>query len=286
MASTISFKKAPAAKPAEQPAVEVRATPVDPSTPPPQTAAQAVAGMVESVRVVNAPASSTALAAPTSTAVGQPAGPSMGGFEGEYSAGDMATPYLQIMQKQSKNFDEHPDWLGQWVYDKQVPLGEEIKVVFLRSAKSYIEKTEFGSEVIPQRFTQMQEARKAGFNESDLQECADLDLLIEVDAASDGAEDLAFIIEEGKAYILARYSVRSTAYGKTVGILLKDASGFLTDRDANGNRVGDLKNGFYMMSTDRRSNDKTSWYVPVLKTAGKTPAGLRQQINDRFSVTS
>jgi hypothetical protein len=259
MASTISFKKKP--------------------TPQADVAAPLEGNVATATAPVVAPATpSTALVAPKATALAAPEAPQtdykgVGGFEGEFSAKDMATPYLGIFQKSSKGFEDNMEWLGQWVYDKEIPLGTDLKVVFLRAAKSYIEKTEYGSDQIPQRFTRMQDARAAGFNESNLQEAADLDLLIEVDGTAEGVAELAHIHDGDKSYILARYSVRSTAYGRTVGILAKDSAGFLK---------GNLINGFYVLTAVKKTSDKGTYYTPQLKTAGRTSDELRAQIIERM----
>jgi len=198
----------------------------------------------------------------------------VGGFVGEWSAKDMATPYLALCGKMSKIFDTNPDWLGHFVYDKQITFGDNLKVVFLTATKYYIEALEFGSEQIPQRFYTMKDARAAGFNEGSLQEICDLDVLVEFDADAEGVAELAHIIDGDKAYLLCRYPVRSTAFGRTAGVLLKDLAGFLK---------GCLFNGYYELSSDVKVGEKGSYHVPKLKTAGPTPQSLRNLINEKFN---
>lgn len=292
MASTISFKKKPVAAPAtgaapqvqaQTPAIDVAASPViavatgqNPVAPAAAPAAQPATAANPAPAPAPAPAPQPAPAASGSAqVVTQDHYQGVGGFEGEFTSRDMATPYLGIMMKTSKNFDDHPDWLGQWVYDKEICLGESIKVLFLRAAKYYKQKTEWGSEEIPARFNKLADARAAGFHDGNLEECADLDVLIEVDADTEGVADLAHIFDGDKAYILARYSVRSTAYRRTVGILAKDSAGFLK---------GNLINGFYTMTTERKQNDKGSWYVPAMRVAGPTSQSLRTEIIARMGT--
>lgn len=281
MSTVVSFKKKPA--PVEGAAINVVTTPVTNSAPTapvtnpapvmPATPDMVIQGTTAATpQASQAPATTTSANSQVSTQV-NPTG--IGGFEGEFSSKDMATPYLSLFGKTSKGFEENPGWLGQWVYDKEIPLGTKIKVIFIRAKKYFIEDLPFGSKEIPQRFTKMDAARAAGFDDSQLAETADLDLLIEVDSNIEGVSDLAHLEEAGKAYILCRYGVRSSAYGKTVGILTKDASGFLK---------GNLINGYYEMETSSRTGPKGTYYVPVLKTAGKTSDSLRQQIVAKFSV--
>lgn len=272
MSNVISFKKKPAgAAPAAAPAPVVPAQAAPAPAPAPVQPAPAPAPAP--VQPAPAPAPSTAIVGTAGNAQVVPADyyRGVGRFEGEFTARDMATPYLAIMQKQSKNFDDHVDWLGQWVYDKEILLGAAVKVVVVRVTKSYIQRLEFGSEEIPQRFARMADVRAAGLNDAEVQEVADIDVLIELDATLDGILDLATIIEGDKAYIPARYTVRSTAYGRTVGILAKDSNTFLK---------GNLINGFYVFETEKRVMKDMSWYIPVLKTAGPTPQALRDKIID------
>ena len=201
----------------------------------------------------------------------------IGGFIGEWSPKDMATPYLTIVGKTSKAFDTHPDWLGQWVYDKETPLGTTLRVVFVSATKWFVEDLPFGTTQIAQRFARMADARAAGFNEGNIKDTAELDVLLEVDAELDGVGELAHIIDGDKGYILARYSVQSTAFGKTASILAKDMGGFLR---------GVMFSGFYTMETQVKTGQKGTYYIPILKTDGRTPDSLKRQIADRLALST
>jgi hypothetical protein len=283
MASTVSFRKPAGAVPAaaaQQPAPAPQAPVAQQPAPQPAPVAQAPAPAPQPAPVAQTPApTSTALATQGSAELADTedkyAG--IGGFVGEWNSRHMATPYLSIVGKTSKAFDAHPDWLGQWLYDKEYPLGNELRVVFLTSTLWFVEDLPFGTEKIPQRFARMGDARAAGFNESTIKEQAELDLLIEVDAEDEGAADLAHIIEGNKGYVLARYTVQSTAFGKTASILAKDMSGFLR---------GCLFGGFYTMTTQQKTSPKGTYFIPVLKTDGKTPDSLKAQIAERLTLAS
>lgn len=293
MATAISFKRpaaAPAAAPAQTPAAAPAAAAPAPAArpafarPAPAKAAPAAAAAA----VIDAPTTDVTQVVPQADVQSalpavvpsqQLADPSADpylvpglGFEGEWDAKDMAMPYLSLFSKNSKGFEEHPDWLGHWIYDKTVDLGTEIRVLFLRATKWYVENLPFGSEQIPQRFSRMQDALAAGFHESGLVDVADLDLLIELPLEAEGAADLSHIIEGDKGYAMARYSVRSTAYGKTARILAKDMGGFLR---------GNLINGFYTIGTQQINGPKGTYFTPVLKADGKTPDTLKAQIVER-----
>lgn len=210
----------------------------------------------ESTAIVESAPQTAALAAP----IGVPSA-----FEGEFTAADMRIPYLAICQKSGKMMDENPDWLGQFIYDKSAALGKKITVVFFKVRKFYLEDLPYGSDGIPQKFNTVAEAREAGV---DFVDVAELDCLIEVPADFDGADEI-----EGKSYIPARYTVRSTAYAATVKILVKDVSLRLK---------GNLASGLYTIDVEKKTNGSNSWFAPKLSAAGTTPEAVQEYISNHF----
>lgn len=186
-------------------------------------------------------------------------------FEGEFTAADMRIPYLALCQKSGKMMDENPDWLGQFIYDKAAALGKKLNVVFFKVRKFYLEDLPYGADGIPQKFNTVAEAREAGVDFVDI---AELDLLIEVPADFDGATTI-----DGKGYLPARYTVRSTAYGATVKILVKDVSLRL-----NGN----LASGLYTLEAEKKTNGSNSWFAPKLSANGTTPTEVQDYIANHF----
>lgn len=303
MASTVSFRKPqPAsATPAPAPVAAAPAPAAKPAAPAPAKPAPKPAVVAPKPAPIPAPAPvEEVLAAAEEPAVGTGEAESestevatqndgtvalanddeyagVGGFIGEWSPKDMATPYLTIVGKTSKAFDTHPEWLGQWLYDKEYPLGTQLRVVFISATKWFVEDLPFGTQQIAQRFARMADARAAGFNEGNLKDTAELDVLLEVDASLEGVGELAHIIEGDKGYILARYSVQSTAFGKTASILAKDMGGFLR---------GVMFSGFYTMETQVKTGQKGTYYIPILKTDGRTPHGLKRQIAERLALAT
>lgn len=182
---------------------------------------------------------------------------------GEWTRNDVATPYLSLGQKTGELTDEHPDWLGKWIYNKQDCLGDSINAVFAFITKRYEEDLEFGSEDIPRRYDRKADADAEGVQVRDI---ADLDLFIEV---GEEMADKATIEADGKYYAPVRYTVRSTAYGATVKILLKDYAGWLK---------GDLRNGLYVIEAEKRTGPKGSWFAPKLKPAGPTSDALKEAL--------
>lgn len=188
-------------------------------------------------------------------------------LEGEFSSRDLATPYLGIGQKTSKTTDDHPEWVGKWIYDKATCLGDTVKAVAIRMRKYYEEVTEYDSGDIPQRWRSAAEAEASGLEFRDV---ADIDLLIEAETEHDCAIELA-----GKLYLPARLTVRSSSYKGVVGVIMRDLKGWLK---------ADLASGYYEISTKKVTTPKNSWYVPTLSTAGKVPEDLRAAIASEFDV--
>jgi len=186
-------------------------------------------------------------------------------FEGEFTAADRKVPYLAICQKSGNMMDENPTWLGNFVYDKMHCLGNKLNVIFFKCKKSYVEDLPYGSEGFPQKFNTIAESREAGVA---VQEVGELDCLIEVPLDFDGAEEI-----EGKGYIPARYTVRSTAYGATVRILVKDV---------NLRLKGVLSSGMYTLAIEKKTNGINSWFAPKLSPNGPTPEAVQNFITDNF----
>lgn len=190
-------------------------------------------------------------------------------LEGEFTARDMAVPRLNIGQKSGTMCDDNPEWIGQFIYDKGIALGNSINIVVSKLRKYYAEDLEFDSPTKPQIFQTHAEAVAAGVMVKDV---CDIDLLIE---CNEEMEQFGMVDAGGKSYAPARWTVQSSAYGRTVGILLRDLAGWLK---------GDIASGVYTLTTEKRSNDKNTWYVPTLKTKEKTPEALRGEIKEKFKV--
>lgn len=181
-------------------------------------------------------------------------------LSGEFTRNDVATPYLSLGQKTGDLTDEHPDWLGKWIYDKADCLGTSIKIVVAALTKRYEEDLPYGTEEIPRRYDTKAAADADGVQVRDV---ADIDLFVEVGEELAGK---ATVEADGQCYVPVRYTVRSSAYGATVKILLKDYAGWLQ---------GDLRNGHYIMEAEKRTGPKGSWFAPKLKPAGPTSEALR-----------
>ena len=191
-------------------------------------------------------------------------------LEGEFTTRDMAIPYLSLGQKSGTMTDGHPEWIGKFVYDKSALLGDKIKIVAMSLKKSYEEVTEFGGDVIPQRFTTAAEARESGV---EFREVGQVDLLLV--APNKELADFATVSVDGVDLLPARWVVRSSSFGRVVGVLARDHAGWLK---------GDFASGFYEVTTQKQTNKGNSWFVPVMRTAGKVSPELRAEIKNRLGV--
>lgn len=192
-------------------------------------------------------------------------------MEGEFTSSDAAMPYLNLGQKTGNLCEDHHEWIGTFVYDKSVGLGDEIRVVFSFLKKRYEEVTDFDSPDIPMLFDTKAAAETAGVQVRDI---AELTVWIEVNPKSKAFRDNKGMLVDGDyGYVPAKYVVRSTAYGRTVGILFKDLPRSLD---------GEFINGFYIMTTEKKTKSTAkgtnSWHVPVLTHDGPTPDSLREML--------
>lgn len=281
MATIISFRKGAAAT---QPAPATTQPAATPATTTP-AAVQTVGSIPTNIKQV------TPVTQPAQTETQQPAAivpaqsseisvedqyGTVGVFDGEFDVSEMRMPYLSLVQKTSKVFDENPQLLGQWLYNKALVLGTELRVVFVRATKWWVEDLPFGGDVFPRRFKRLEDAKAEGFQHNQLKEQADLDLLIEVNAVDlDAEEGVADLFVGDKAYLPARYTVNSSAYGKTVPVLMSDTRGFLK---------GNLINGCYKMTPQSVTGKKGTYFIPQLKTDGPSTAELRAAIVDRYAA--
>lgn len=192
-------------------------------------------------------------------------------LQGEFNSQDIAIPYLNLAQKTSNAVDENPELLGQWIFDKIHALGTSVRVVLVRMTKRYEEDLPYGSDEIPRRYNFAEDARKEGVHVRDV---ADIDLLIETELKGETPKEFGAFRLEKKDYIPARMTVRSSSYGTTVKIFVKDMGGWL------GN---DLSSGFYQLHSEKRKGPKGSWYVPKPAADGKVSEGLRKLIAEQFN---
>lgn len=210
------------------------------------------------------PEPSTALAETTTRELAASMAPG-GAFEGDFNARDVSIPYLSIVGKTSSAMDEHPQWLGQFLYDKWLALGDKVNAVFFRVRKYYKQSLDFGSQEIPERFDRLDEAKASGV---DFHEVADIDCLIEVPAESGIGDEVG-----GKYYAPARLTVQKSSYGATVPILRREFSLRLKNV---------LHSGLFSVEAKKRTGDKGSWYVPNLRNSGFASQELQDYIAEKF----
>lgn len=229
-----------------------------PSAPTPSKPANA-----RTVEAELAPAAATReLAAPRSNAASAQ-------LQGDWGASDVATPYLTICQKSGQLFDEMPEALGKWVFDKSVCLGDTMRGAVFTMVKYFVEDRPFGDSQIPQRWESVAEARASGLAFKDV---ADIHILVEMPL--DDAPQNAFE-HGGKAWVPAKYTVRSTAFGRTVKPIMRDLPRWLN---------GDFASGVYAFGVEKKVANGNSYYTPTLRADGPTPGEVREYINAEFAV--
>lgn len=193
-------------------------------------------------------------------------------MSGEFNNKDVAIPYLKIGHATSKGFSDNPAMLGSFVWSEGLVLGKSLTVVFLRMAKHYQEKTEYGDQTPPQRWDRGADAVCSGlpFEEHGL-----LDMLIEVPADRPDLEDEIYTSVGEVDFLAARMDVKTRGFRNTVGVLLRDKDAWLK---------GFFKNGKYTLIADKKTDGKNTWYVPLLKSCGPTSNEVREEVLARFGI--
>lgn len=189
------------------------------------------------------------------------------GLEGEWSSRDAAIPQLAIGQRMSKSLEEHPEFLGKFVYDKTEELGDKLGVIVTRMRKYYLDNTEYGSGEIPNRYANMTEVRAAG-QVGNVVDVVDVDMLVA--AVNDHQyERCTFTDSEDHGYYPVRMTVRGGNLLSFVGVVVRDLAGWLK---------GCMETGFYEIRSVKKTNAKGTWYAVAAKAAGKVPEDLVNQI--------
>jgi len=255
---------APKAAPAQTPVVEVQATVVAETPAPAKKATPRAAKPAEVAPVATpAPATTTALAAPATPA---------SGIEGELDQRDIRLPRFNVVNPTSKLCTEQDFPAGAIVFEKEVTLFEkgadQLDAVVLRLKKVYQQKLPFDGDERPQVFDTSKEVEENGGTTKYSKE-----------AEEDGRfyQSVAHIVlavrapNDLPAEELYRFSHEHGGANWAVGIITVAGSGYTNFAVPVINKVfGALKSvgisgGFWGLGTEKRSNDKNTWYVPVAK---------------------
>jgi len=191
------------------------------------------------------------------------AAPPTAGISGGFTAEDISIPYLSLLQPTSEIIEGFPGGLGHFIYDKQLDLGNSIEVLFWNLTKSFAEEVEFGEQGA--FWDTEEEAKASGLA---YRKKANISLFIVVPSDSEAAS-MACMEHEGKAYILARYTVnQGRAFRNVAGVLLRDFGTFLK---------GDYSARSYTLA----SSKPDKWYAPGLRVKDVVSPELRELVKEK-----
>jgi hypothetical protein len=191
-----------------------------------------------------------------------PAAP-MSGIVGEVDAQDFSLCYLSLCQKSGQLADDFKP--GNFVFGKAIDLGTAALVIPIRATKFYEEDCPFGTG------TGRIWTRRADIPEEEaFREAANIDFLVKIEQSVSALS----VTHNNETWACARFVVRKSSYSifKT---LVTDTSGFLK---------GGLYTGRYQLISEKRSNDKNSWYVPTLRAEGPVVSGLIEEIKATLHI--
>lgn len=212
----------------------------------------------------------------TSTAVALPDDFDPSCFEGEWSSRDSVTKWLQVLGPKSPAALEPKfrDMLGHFIYDKDYPMGPELKVIVIGMQKYYREVTGYNSEVKGRRFRTSDEVRAAELdpgNREQVKEEVDVQMLVKA-TTDEMAEWCSIVNEEGEGFVPAQITARSWSLGYFIKPVRTDyTQGWLR---------GDTKQGYYTLTTSRQNIDTKGNYTFSIKAkpAGKLTPEFYAQV--------
>lgn len=191
------------------------------------------------------------------------------GVEGEIDAGDIRFPRINVPQKVGELGEKFTP--GAIVLNKEVLLsnGETpLEMVVLRARKQYQEYLEFKKDgPVPKSFNTSEEVLAAGghFNFGEKGYYRDIAHIMCVvprpDSVSEEQSEYFIYEHEGRGYTVAMWTVASSAYTSVAKTVFSAALGHL--------RQG-LERGKWNVTTTKTSNAKGIYFVPQIRTFGKT----------------
>jgi hypothetical protein len=188
-----------------------------------------------------------------------PTGSSMtSGIEGEIDSEDFSLSYISLCQKSgdlSENFKP-----GNFVFGKAIDLGTAVKVIPVKATKFYEEDVPYGEGTGRKWFRRVEIPEGAPFRGA-----ANIDFLVQVPQSVSALS----VLNGEEIWACARYVVRGSSYPIFKLLITDSGSGF-------------FKNGMwtrtYELQSERKSNDKGSWFAPRMISVGPTEASLAANI--------
>jgi len=231
--------------------------------------------------VTEAADTGTTAVAPTDLpvpAVPDATSPAYRGVEGEWVARDQTIPFIALGQRTSAMAEEHPEFIGRFIYDKSESLGETLTVIVTNMRKYYLEAVEFGSAEIPARFSTAADVRAAGMdpeNKDEVVSVGDVDILVRATSESQ-YERCTLVDEADTGYYPARMTLRSSALSAFSGVVWRDLRG--------GWLKGDLCAGYYKLVSTKKLNPKGHYYVPLARADGALTPAFRAKLRETFGI--
>lgn len=137
------------------------------------------------------------------------------GMEGEVDADDFEMPGFKLLHPMSPDAEETPEFVGHFVYDKEIDLGESVDIIIARFRKRWREDCAYDENIMPEEFDSKREAISAGVK---VLPVATIDLLI---PCTEETEDDSLIDLDGEPYLMCRWFLGGSGYRKVASPLMK-----------------------------------------------------------------
>lgn len=189
-----------------------------------------------------------------------------GSIQGQLDTSDYEIPQLKLCQYVGPLIEEYGFTPGDWVANNETILWQEgcapVEVTILNVVKQFVEKTEYGSDVMGRIFNSTDEAEAAGLvttwgpngEKPDTEPTAACLCLVKLPEGVDGP---AFDLEYGDdRYALLMWRIGGVAYGRT----FKKITGAARTRLRNG-----LHTGSFFVSAKKEKGSVNTYWLPVLE---------------------
>jgi len=226
-----------------------------------------------------------ALASASGTELAAPGQFDDSGLGGEWGNEDLNIPYLSLVNKTGNLSDHFTP--GTFVFNKEVVVADgktPIEITVLTAQKYYVEDIPFDPDILPKRFFRLEDARAEGYSleweaEKRVKPCAALTILVPVPM-----EYGIFMVPENVAVEVAKQAAAKlrgdpvTSYAKAAMICQGGAFKSVGKPVATAGLTGHLRDGLHKggwsLTSELRSNNKNSWYAPVIRANGRHPAAF------------
>lgn len=204
-----------------------------------------------------------------------------GSISGEVDKDDIKYPQMKLAQSVGPLFEDYNRTPGELVLKNEISLWKPgqvnpVRLTVVKAAKSYIEATVYGEDVIPRRFLTKADADAAGLrtewgpNSEKPEVLPQLYCVVLIEADEATKDHPEFYVEiGGKNYALATWTIASTAYKAAATVIITEEKTTLRKK---------IHTGVFAVSAIKVKGKANSYWQPQIKLVGRHSDELANQI--------